>query len=170
VRLRRPGEPPGELARETAATLAEGYRAGSANETALLNLFLAFGTTFGAVRGVTHLIHTGRQRGPMGNVVIGRRHIHHFVPGILVALLSGGASIAMRHEQLDQWLAIPFGAGAALVLDESALLLALEDVYWSDEGIVSVHVTLGTTALLAAIALTVRSLRRGERLRYVAAE
>ena len=43
-------------ARETAAVVRAGYRGGTANETAVLNLFLAFGTTFAAARGVTHAI------------------------------------------------------------------------------------------------------------------
>jgi hypothetical protein len=51
----------------------------------------------------------------------------------------------------------------ALTLDESALLLELNDVCWSEEGIVSVQITLGTTALLAALILALRVLRRGER-------
>jgi hypothetical protein len=51
----------------------------------------------------------------------------------------------------------------ALTLDEWALLLELHDVYWSEEGIVSVRMTLGTTALLGALTLARRVLNRGER-------
>jgi hypothetical protein len=156
-----------ESPRGALTALREGYRAGSANEAALLNLFLAFGGTFGAARAVTHAIRA--ERGPLRNVHLGHRHIHHFVPGILVSLLAGGASIGLRHEGADQWLALPFGAGAALVLDEAALLLELEDVYWSEEGVLSVNVALGTVSLLAALALAARMLRRGEdRLRPAA--
>ena len=147
-------------AAETVAVIREGYRAGSANETAVLTLFLAFGATFGGVRAVTHSIRAGI--GPWRNVVIGRRHVHHFVPGMLAAFLAGGTSIVVREEQLDNWLAIPFGAGVALVVDESALLLELEDVYWSEEGVVSVQIAFGALTLLAALALAVRLLRRGE--------
>src|SRR5215217_2998198 len=96
-----------EAARETVDVVRAGYQTGSANETALLNLFVSFTGTFAVARGIPHLIRTGR------------RPIHHFVPGILLALLSGGASIAVRHEQLDTWLALPFGTGAALILDET---------------------------------------------------
>jgi hypothetical protein len=60
-------------------------------------------------------------------------------------------------------VAVPFGAGAALTLDESALLLQLEDVYWTEEGVVSVQITLAAIALLAAGAVAARVLRRGER-------
>ena len=111
----------GIAARETVEVLRAGYRSGSADETALLNLFVAFGGTFGAARAVTHAIRRGS--GPFGNVRIGRRHIHHFVPGIALALGAGGASIAFRHQAVDRWLALPFGAGAALIIDETALLI-----------------------------------------------
>jgi hypothetical protein len=141
--------------------LREGYRAGPANEVSLLNLSLSFGLTFGAARAVTRLIRVGR--GPLRNVRVGRRHIHHFVPGIVMSLLAGGASIVLRKEELDHWLAVPFGAGAALVLDEAALLLELEDVYWSEEGLLSVEVGLGTLALLSSAAVVARIVRRGER-------
>ena len=49
-----------------------------------------------------------------------------------------------------------------LTLDESALLLELEDVYWTREGLLSVQITLAVTALLASVALALRFLRRGE--------
>jgi hypothetical protein len=150
----------GIAARETVAVVRAGYRSGSANETAVLNLFVAFGATFGVARTVTHSIRRGT--GPWRNVEVGRRHIHHFVPGILLVLLSGGLSIGLRHEQLDHWLALPFGAGAALIADETALLVELHDVYWSDKGGLSIDVSLGTLTTLACLALVVRMVRRGE--------
>ena len=59
-------------------------------------------------------------------------------------------------------MALPFGAGMGMTLDESALLLELDDVYWSEEGILSVQITLAVTALLAATGLAARVLLRGE--------
>jgi hypothetical protein len=139
-----------------------GYRSGSADETAVLNMFLAFGVTFGAARAVTHSIRHGA--GPFRNVRIGRRHIHHFVPGIALTLGAGGASISLRSHAVDPWLAVPFAAGAALIIDETALLIELEDVYWSDNGVLSIDVGFGATTVLAILALVVRLLRRGEAL------
>jgi hypothetical protein len=152
----------GIAARETVDVLRAGYRAGSADETAVLNLFLAFGLTFAAARAVTHSIRRGG--GPFRNIRIGRRHIHHFVPGIALSLGAGGISIAVRSHRLDPWLAVPFGAGAALIIDETALLIELEDVYWSHNGVLSIDVGFGATTLLAVLALVVRLLRRGEAL------
>jgi hypothetical protein len=51
-----------------------------------------------------------------------------------------------------------------LTLDESALLLELDDVYWSREGLLSVQVTLTVAAMLGALALGLRFLRRGEQI------
>ena len=93
----------------------------------------------------------------------GGGHIHHFVPGIGLAFATGGAGgrLAPRGPA-TRWLALPFGAGVALTLDESALLLKLDDVYWTEEGIVSVQIGFATLAILSALALALRVLRRGE--------
>ena len=80
---------------------------------------------------------------------LGRRHIHHFVPGIVLAFGSGAAAILTRNEALEPRLAIPFGVGMGLTLDESALLLELDDVYWTREGLLSVQITLAVIAMLA---------------------
>jgi hypothetical protein len=153
----------GEIAaRETVEVVRAGYRSGSADEAALLNLFLSFGLTFAAARAVTHAIRRGA--GPFRNVRVGRRHIHHFVPGIALALGAGGTSIAVRSHAVDPWLAVPFGAGSALIIDETALLIELEDVYWSDQGVFSIDVAFGATSLLALLALGARLVRRGERV------
>ena len=60
-------------------------------------------------------------------------------------------------------LSFGFGAGAGLTFDEAALLLDLRDVYWSREGVVSLQVSFGVTAVLAATILGLRMLRRGEK-------
>jgi hypothetical protein len=78
-------------------------------------------------------------------------------------MLAGGSSIVSRDERLDPLLAVPFGIGAALTLDESALLLRLDDVYWSEEGVLSVQISLAAAAIVSAIALARRVFRRGER-------
>ncbi|MEA2273729.1 MAG: hypothetical protein QOI98_2437 [Solirubrobacteraceae bacterium] len=149
-------------ARETVEVAVVGYQQTSDRETALLNLLAAFTLTFGIARLSVHTIRARGSWGPFRDWSIGPKHIHHFVPGILLAFLAGGASIVSRDESLDQWFAIPFGAGLALTLDESALLLELDDVYWTEAGIVSVQITLGALALLSTFTLALRLLRRGE--------
>jgi len=149
--------------RETVEVAVAGLDSLSARETALLNLLTSFSLTFACARLGTFLIRRGGPTGPFRDMVVGERHIHHFVPGIVVAFLAGGASVLSRNEDLDPLLALPFGAGVALTLDESALLLRLDDVYWSEDGIISVQITLAAIALLSSTTLARRALRRGER-------
>ena len=96
---------------------------------------VAFLLTFAVVRVITHLIKAGI--GPFHNVSSGGLHIHHLVWGILLLLIVGyiwlieegtGSSL------LSSVTAIGYGVGAALALDEFALWLNLQDVYWSGTG------------------------------------
>jgi hypothetical protein len=151
-----------EAARETLEVAVEGYRISSPREGALLNLLGSFVLTFAGVRTGTYVIRRRGQFGPFREVVVGRRHIHHFVPGIALTLLAGGTALLSHDEAIEPWLAVPFGVGLGLTLDESALLLELEDVYWTEEGLLSVQISLAAIALLGALATARRLLRRGE--------
>jgi hypothetical protein len=153
-----------EAVAETAQVARTGYREVPTAENALFNLLVSFVGTFAAARWVTYLLRRRSRVGPFRDFRLGRRHIHHFVPGIVIAFVAGAAAIVTRDEALETVLAIPFGVGMGLTLDESALLLELEDVYWTKEGIISVQVTLAVASLLAAIALGLRFLRRGEQI------
>lgn len=151
-----------EAALETAEVMVAGYRAGSAHENALLNLLLSYSVTAALVRASTHAIRARGTFGPFRDLRVGDRHIHHFLPGIGLAFVTGATSIVKRGDEIDRWLAIPFGVGAALTMDEAALLVELEDVYWSKEGILSVQATLGAMTLLGALVVGGRLARRGE--------
>jgi hypothetical protein len=59
-------------------------------------------------------------------------------------------------------VALPFGIGVALVLDESALLIELDDVYWTEEGLLSVQIVFASMAMLSALAYMIRMLRQTE--------
>jgi len=155
-------EAAGTATLETIAVVREGYRATSNRENAVFNLLVSFTATFGITRASTALIRKGKGYGVFRNLTIADRRVHHFVPGILLTLGSGGTSISVRRKSVDRWLALPFGVGAALILDEAALLLELDDVYWTEKGVLSLQVSFGAISLLAAVALAVRLLRRGE--------
>lgn len=146
----------------TVEVAREGYRGGSLRENATLNMLGAFSLTWALARGSTHAIRRRGTFGPFRNVRVGKSHVHHFVPGIVLAFSAGGTAVLSRRSSLERWLALPFGAGVALTLDESALLLRLDDVYWSEEGIVSVQIGFAVLALTSALALVLRVLRRGE--------
>lgn len=153
-----------EALRETVDTVVTGYRGGTPRENALFNLLVSFVGGLVAARGIAYRLRTRTRVGPFRNLRIGRRRIHHFVPGIVVAFIAGAAAIVTEDERIEPLLAIPFGIGMGVTLDESALLLQLEDVYWSEEGVVGMQLALGVTAVLAALAVGFRFVRRGERL------
>ena len=153
-----------EAAAETARVAVAGYTDVPSGEKALFNLLASFVTTFAIARGITYVLRGRATFGPFRDFRVGRRHIHHFVPGIALAFTSGAAAMLTSDEGLEAPLALAFGTGMGLTLDESALLLELQDVYWTPEGLVSVQITMATMALLAAIALGTRLLRRGEQL------
>lgn len=86
-----------------------------------------------------------------GNITPGGQHIHHVVFGTVLMLISGIAIITVYvdgSQSTGAWLAAAFGVGAALVLDEFALIFYLRDVYWSEQGRTSVD------AVFAAVAVT----------------
>lgn len=153
-----------EAVAETAQVARAGYREVSPRENSMFNLLASFVATFGAARTITYMLRRRRTVGPFRDLRVGRRHVHHFVPGIVIAFIAGAGAILTRNEQLETLLAVPFGVGMGLTLDESALLLELDDVYWSREGLLSVQITLTVTAMLGALALALRFLRRGEQL------
>jgi hypothetical protein len=138
----------------------EGYSAASRRETILFNLLSGFTGSFALMRLSTWGIRSGWW--PVGNVRVGGRHVHHFIPGILIAFLAGGAALVSNSERAETVLAIPFGAGVGMTFDEAALLLELDDVYWSREGLLSVQLSFGLAAVLAATILALRMLSRGE--------
>lgn len=70
-----------------------------------------------------------------GGVESGGVHLHHLVWGICLMMLSGFLAFAAPLEA-PWWhvVAIVFGIGAGFTLDEFALWVYLDDVYWSPEG------------------------------------
>ncbi len=146
---------------DTVGVAVRGYTVAPRSETVLFNLLAGFLASFATVRLSTWGIRD--KWGPFRNVSLGDRHIHHFVPGILLAFASGTAALLTDDEALEDRLALPMGVGMGLTFDEAALLLDLRDVYWTREGLLSVQLSLGATAILSIAILTQRMLRRGER-------
>ncbi|MGC0332460.1 hypothetical protein RKD23_005450 [Streptomyces sp. SAI-170] len=118
----------------------------------LLLALLAFVVTFLVTRTITRLIRAGK--GPFGNVQAGGVHIHHVVPGVVLTVIGGFAAVAGgRHGFGSALAAVVFGIGAGLVLDEFALILHLDDVYWTQAGRRSVEVVVLTAALVGLLLL-----------------
>ena len=127
-----------DLYRRTAVLVAQ-------QPVALVLLGLVLG--FVVIRTSTRLIRANVRWWP-GNVTVGRVHVHHEFVGVLLMLVTG--TLAFVVPDASSWyrvLAFSFGAGAGLVLDEFALLLHLDDVYWTHEGRSSIDAVLVAVAL-----------------------
>jgi hypothetical protein len=145
---------------DTVGVAVEGYAAAPRSETVLFNLLAGFLGAFGFVRLSTYGIRGGWW--PFGNTSVGGRHIHHFVPGIVISFASGTAALLTDDDAFEDRLAVPMGIGMGLTFDEAALLLDLRDVYWTRQGLLSVQLSLGLTAILGSAILGMRMLQRGE--------
>ncbi|GED08772.1 hypothetical protein [Cellulosimicrobium cellulans] len=136
---------------------------------------VGFVVTFVVVRSITRRIRSRREseappapgtapapatatrprRALLGDVSVGGIHVHHQVWGILLVLLTG--MLEFRYSPGHPWsevLALLFGAGAALALDEFALWLYVDDVYWTEEGQRSIDAILVGGALGGALLLS----------------
>jgi hypothetical protein len=115
----------------------------------------SFFMTFATVRAITHAIRA--ERGPFRNITPGGRHIHHMTFGIAGLLTVGYLwmlEIGIKEERwASQATAATFGGGAALTLDEFALWLNLEDVYWAKQGRESIDavVLFGSLLVLSVL-------------------
>ncbi|TSE00140.1 hypothetical protein FOS14_10055 [Skermania sp. ID1734] len=125
-------------------------------------LFFLFGFIAGflCIRLSVRLIRANVRWWPK-NVTAGGFHVHHVVFGMVMMLVSGVAIITIYEDGTQTsgaWLAAFFGAGAALVLDEFALILYLDDVYWKEEGRSSVDAVFVAVAVTALLLLGMRPL------------
>jgi hypothetical protein len=134
------------ILRELRAEYERHVRA-AGNEPRLLAAVL-FLLSFVAIRIVTHAIRGGI--GPFFNIEPGGVHLHHMVPGLILLLLSGLLDLS-GHAVVAR--AALFGVGAALVLDEFALILNLADVYWQPQGRESIDAIVIMAAVLVVVAL-----------------
>ncbi len=119
-------------------TVAEHYRRqirGTGREARFL-IALAFLLTFGIVRFITYSIRYHWLPFLHDNVTKGGLHIHHFVYGIIILLAVGYFALAFPEGHGKRLIALSllYGIAAALTLDEFAIWLNLEDVYWAKQG------------------------------------
>ncbi|MFD7432182.1 hypothetical protein ACFV6Z_34765 [Streptomyces sp. NPDC059818] len=116
----------------------------------LLLALASFVLTFAITRVITRMIRAGK--GPFRNFTPGGVHVHHVVPGVVLSVVGGfGAVASGRHGVTAGVFAVVFGMGAGLVLDEFALILHLDDVYWTEQGRQSVEVVVLTAALVLLV-------------------
>jgi hypothetical protein len=96
--------------------------------------FVAFLVTFGFIRTSAHMIRAQVKWWP-GNVEVGGTHIHHLVWGICLLMITGYVGVTIAPPSpWHEIIAVFFGIGMGMALDEFALWLDLKDVYWSEQG------------------------------------
>ena len=135
-----------------------------ATQRSALLSWLSFSTTFAAVRGITYSIRAGR--GPFHNISAGGEHLHHYMWGI--GMLAGVGAVAVHGDERTRRhpaVALSYGAGLALIVDEFALLLDLKDVYWAKQGRISVDIAIGGIAAAGSYFAALPVLRRVRRER-----
>jgi hypothetical protein len=122
-----------------------GERLDPAEQSAVMS-WAAFTATFAGLRLLTHWIRRGH--GPKGGgISLGGRHFHHYNIGI--AMLSALGALGLRGAEKHRRhpaTAVAYGSANALVVDELALLLDLQDVYWAKDGRKSVDVAITVIA------------------------
>jgi len=136
-----------------------------AGEQSALIAWLAFAGAWGGVRGITHAIKAGK--GPFKNMSVGGEHLHHYMWGI--GMITGVGGVAVRGDERlrrHPMTAVTYGIGLALIVDEFALLLDLQDVYWAKQGRISVDVAVGSIGVAGSVFAALPVLRKvGRRLR-----
>lgn len=114
-------------------------------------ILIAFLVTFAIVRAITYSIHNGRSL--FHDIKVGKTHLHHLVPGILLILVTGYLSNALTFRVGRTTVAIFFGIGAALTLDEFALWFHLKDVYWQKQGRRSIDMVVIAATIAGLVVL-----------------
>lgn len=134
---------------ERAYEARQGYQHLSHHDTTLFHFLVSFLIASLSSRGIAYRLRSRTSVGPFRNAGVGGVHVHHYIPGIILIAVSGSASLLSTKNHTQSLLAIPFGAGLGMTLDESALLLRLEDVYWRREGLLGIQISIGVLGLLA---------------------
>jgi hypothetical protein len=150
----------------TATIFAEFWNRISEHQLQGLYLVLVgFLLSFAFIRMSTRLMRSPKVPWWPGSIVSdGGVHVHHLVFGIVTMMVAGAGGFASFGE--SPWLeicAFAFGVGAGLTIDEFALWVYLDDVYWAEEGRSSIDATVIAAAamMLALLGFTPLTIESG---------
>jgi hypothetical protein len=128
-------------------------------------VLIGFILSFALIRMSTRLQRSPRVPWWPGSIVSdGGVHVHHLVFGIVTMMVAGAAGFASFGDSpWTEICAFAFGVGAGLTIDEFALWVYLEDVYWADEGRSSIDATVIAAAamMLALLGFTPFTIEEG---------
>jgi hypothetical protein len=134
------------------------HRASEPGRPAAFLVLLAFVGAFLFIRTSARLMRSPKVPWWPGSVETGSGlHIHHLVWGISLMMISG--FLAFATDLSTPWwqvTSIAFGIGIGLTLDEFALWLRLEDVYWSEQGRASIDAVIFAAAFAGLIVIGVQ--------------
>lgn len=135
-------------------------------ERAGFGILGAVAVTVGAARATTYALEQRRPAPALRSLA--RRayyapggqklRVHHFLPGMGISAMAGATAILTRKDRREFLLALPFGIGAGLTLDEVALLVQSDNPYWGKERVVLAQ---AAAAAIGAGGLALRFWRRG---------
>jgi len=117
-------------------------------------VLVGFLGSFAFIRMSTRMIRAEVSWWP-GNIESeGGLHVHHLVFGIITMMVAGTIGFAaFGHSPLTEICAFFFGVGTGLTIDEFALWVYLEDVYWAEQGRSSIDATVIAAALIGMIVI-----------------
>ncbi len=129
----------------------------SHHEQAVFLVLVGFLASFAFIRMSTRIIRSGSVSWWPGNIESeSGLHLHHLVFGIVTMMAAGTLGfVADARTPYTEICALLFGVGVGLTIDEFALWVHLEDVYWEREGRSSIDATVIAAALMLLIVLGV---------------
>lgn len=125
------------------------------DEQGLFLVLAGFILSFAFIRMSTRLMRSPKVPWWPGSVVSDSGvHLHHLVFGIVTMMVAGTLGFGTLGD--SPWLeicAFAFGVGAGLTIDEFALWVYLDDVYWAEEGRSSIDATVIAAAGMVLLLL-----------------
>jgi hypothetical protein len=125
------------------------------DEQGLFLVLVGFILSFAFIRMSTRLMRSPKVPWWPGSIVSDSGvHLHHLVFGIVTMMIAGaGGFLAFGHTPWTEICAFAFGIGAGLTIDEFALWVYLDDVYWAEEGRKSIDATVIAAAGMMLVLL-----------------
>jgi hypothetical protein len=151
---------------------ARGYRLSRPVEQSTFLMTVTFAVTIAGARAITYVMERRRSvpvvrgltralpRLPGSNDI----RIHHYLPGMVLTAVAGGASILASGPRVGPLLSVPFGVGVALTADEIGLLIERNNPYWGTERAVALQwlAATGLSVVMAGVLV-----RRGAPQRHM---